>query len=168
MKSKLKTTEREIVGGRPPKFREARRPITVTLPERILRDLESLNRDRAKAIVKCVEAVTGTGNRTVKLVEMVEVSPGKALIVVGPSRSLAQLSWLRMVEIMPARFLLVLPSGIPVDRLEVEIHDLIEDLGPADSDDRALLDELHGLISQQRRRKTISKAELVFVDIPQN
>jgi hypothetical protein len=28
-------------GGRPPKYSEARRPITVTLPERILRNLQS-------------------------------------------------------------------------------------------------------------------------------
>lgn len=167
-KSKTKNVSRTIAGGRPPKFHEERRPITVTLPERILRSLEALNGDRARAIVKCVEAVTGVVNRTVKPVELLEVSPGKALIVVGPSNALAQLSWLRMVEITPARYLLVLPSGIPVDSLEVEIHDLITKGGSTDSAERNLLEELHGLIGQQRRRKTISKAELVFVDVPQH
>ena len=71
-------------GGRPPKFREARRPVTVTLPERVLKTLEAVNPDRALAIVKCVDAVAGKGEHAAKPVELVEVLPGKALIVVGP------------------------------------------------------------------------------------
>ncbi len=162
----MKSKGKPAAGGRPPKFREARRPITVTLPERVLQKLESLNRDRARAIVKCVEAVTGGTEHPVKPVELVKVSPGKALIVVGPSKALAQIKWLHLAEIAPARYLLVLPSGMHVDSLEVEIQDLMQNVSPEDADERGLLEELLRRISHQRRQKTVSKAELVFVDVP--
>ena len=153
-------------GGRPPKFTESRRPITVTLPERILNKLECLDKDRARAIVKCVEAVTGGAEGAHKPVELVRVSPGKALIVVGPCRILAQISWLRLIEISPARYLLVLPTGMSVENLEVAIIDFIENVHPIDTDDLSLLKQLRELIGHQRRGKHITKAELVFVDVP--
>ena len=152
--------------GRPPKFREARRPVTVTLPERVLHQLRRVSPDRARAIVKCVEAVAGAGERALKPVELVEVLPGKALIVIGPSRVLKQIGWLHLAEIAPTRYLLVLPSGTPIESLEVEIRDLMENLAPDEESERALLSELHNLMGHQRRHKTVSKAELIFVEIP--
>jgi hypothetical protein len=158
-------SRRRPAGGRPPKFNEARRPITVTLPERVLRTLEAVSSDRALAIVKCVDAVAGNGVHAARLVELVEVLPGKALIMVGPSRSLALISWLRLVEVAPGRYLLVLPTGTPVETLELEILDLLEKLGPTDRRERAMLRELRELLGRQRRERAVSKAELVFVDV---
>jgi hypothetical protein len=152
-------------GGRPPKYSEARRPITVTLPERILQDLHSINHDRSRAIVKCVETVMAKGDHPFKPVELIELTPGKALIVVGPSSSLQQIEWLRLVEIAPLRYLLVIPSGTAVEVLEVTIQDLLTNLDP-NSSESVLLKELLDVISQQRRGRSISKAELLFVDIP--
>lgn len=152
-------------GGRPPKYSEARRPVTVTLPERILQDLHAINHDRSRAIVKCVETVMANGDRPFKPVELIELTPGKALIVVGPSSSLQQIEWLRLVEIAPLRYLLVLPSGTAIEVLEVAIQDLLRDLDP-DSSESVLLKELMDLIGQQRRGRSITKAELLFVDIP--
>ena len=161
----MEATETKKTGGRPPKYDEACRPITVTLPERVLLNLQSVSPDRSRAIVKCVEAVTGIGDRPLKPVELVEVAPGKALIVVRPSRSLTQIAWLRLVEIAPTRYLLVLPTGTPVEALEVAINDLLGNLDP-DDEDAALLTELRNVIGYQRRGQTISKAELLFVDVP--
>lgn len=153
-------------GGRPPKFTEARRPVTVTLPERILQKLETVSADRAQAIVKCTEAVTGKDDKNFKPVELIKVLPGKALIIVGPSRALAKIAWLRLVEISPARYLLVLPSGMAIDTIELAIIDQMESLGPEDKDEHTLLKELRQIISSQRRDNTISKGELVFVNVP--
>ena len=160
----MASTGRTSAGGRPPKFCEPRRPITVTLPVRVLDKMATVDQDRARAIVKCVEAVTGGGAHAVQSVALAEVAPGQALIVVGSKRSLSRISWLRLIEIAPARFLLVLPSGTPVESLEVAIHDLIRTLGPHDQSEHALLTELLILLGYQRRGKTLSKAELVFVD----
>jgi hypothetical protein len=152
-------------GGRPPKYFETRRPITVTLPERILQDLHSINPDRSRAIVKCVETVMAKGNRPP--VELIELTPGKALIVVGQCSSLQQIEWLRLVEIAPLRYLLVLPSGTAVEVLEVALQDLLRNMDP-NSSESLLLKELLGVISHQRRGRSITKAELLFVDIPDN
>ena len=152
-------------GGRPPKYSEARRPITVTLPERILRNLQSINPDRSRAIVRCVETAMEKGDPPFKLVELIEVSPGKALLVIGPSSCLRQIEWLHLVEIAPFRYLLVLPSGTAVEVLEVTIQDLLRNF-ELDSSESVLLTELLGIIGHQRRSKSISKAELLFIDIP--
>lgn len=127
--------------------------------------MEVVNHDRSRAIVKCVEAVAGEGDHPIKPVELIEVAPRKALIVVRPSKSLTQIKWLRLVEIAPARYLLVIPTGTQVEVLEVAIHDLLDDLDP-DSDERVLLTELQNILGYQRRRRSISKAELIFVDVP--
>lgn len=157
--------DKKNVGGRPPKYLEASRPITVTLPERILRDLHSINPDRSQAIVKCVETITAKRDRPLKKVELIELTPGKVLIVVGESSSLQHIEWLRLVEIAPFRYLLVLPSGTSVEVLEVTIQDLLRNLDP-NSSESVLLKELLGVICHQRRGRSITKAELLFVDIP--
>lgn len=152
-------------GGRPPKFKEVRRPITVTLPDRILQSLERVNADRARAIVKCVEVATLGEQGDRSPVELIEVLPGKALIVVNSDRILNRIEWLRLVEIAPARYLLVLPSGMPIERLEVELRDLLENLEPDETGEHRLLEMLQKMLVQQRRQKTVSKGELLFVDV---
>jgi len=155
----------KAAGGRPPKFKEVRRPITVTLPERILKSLERVNHDRALALVKCVEAVVGTGQEEEHPVELIEVLSGKALIVVNSNRSLGRIEWLRLVEIAPARYLLVLPPGMPIERLEVELQDLLESLDPAEESESLLIQQLQKMLTQHRRQKMITKGELLLVDV---
>jgi hypothetical protein len=151
-------------GGRPPKFREPRRPITVTLPDRTLRQLASVTPDRARAIVKVTDAAVGSDEKGRKPVEVVEVSPGMGLIVVGPSRSLKQIPWLRLAEIAPARYLLAVPSGTAIETLEVEVTDLLEGLPVEEEHERQLLTELRSYISKLRRGRKMSKAELLFIE----
>jgi hypothetical protein len=151
-------------GGRPPKYAEPRRPITVTLPERILQKLESADSDRSRAIVKCVEAMDWHENRPRKPVELIELTPGKALIVVGPSASLRMIAWLRLVEIVPFRYLLSLPPGTAVEVLEVALQDLLAN--PLSAAERALLSELLKVIRFQRRGRLLSSGEILFVDVP--
>lgn len=159
------TTTGKQAGGRPPKFKEIRRPITVTLPERILTALERVSPDRARALVKCVEATIGATGEEKEQVELIEVLPGKALIVVSSNRFLSRIEWLRLVEIAPARYLLVLPPGMPIERLEVELQDLSEGLDPSEETERALIDRLQKMLTQHRRKKDISKGELMLVDV---
>lgn len=153
-----------FVRGRPRKFSEASRPITVTLPERTLRQLSRISEDRAQAIAKAVDIVTGSATHPMKPVELVEISRSKAIIAVGPSKYLRKIPWLHMVEIAPTRYLLSIPSGTPVESLEVAILDLIENLPAEETEERALLEELRKCISHQRRGKTMSKGELLFID----
>jgi hypothetical protein len=154
-----------VTAGRPPKFAEPSSPVTLTLPHRILRQLEMLDGDRGKAIVKCVEALTATALTEGKRVEIVKISDNSGLIVIGPCKSLAEIDWLRLVEIAPARFLLSLPSGTDVSSLEVAIMDVIEHLPAGESSERKLLEELRSLIAHHRRLKEVTKGEILFVEI---
>ena len=153
-------------GGRPPKFDEASRPVTVTLPESTLQILAAIDSDRARAIVKVTEAAVGEPQR--KLVELVEVQPGIGIILVGPSRYLKQIPWLRQVEVAPSHFLLAVPSGTAVDSIELALHDLLELLPPDETRERSLLQGLQHLFRDMRLRKTVSKWEMLFIDITQH
>jgi hypothetical protein len=152
-------------GGRPPKFKEPSRPITVTLPDRILQGLASINDDRAQAIVKVVELALGMRPEAKKAVEVVQVVPGFGLIVVGPCDALRRVHWLRMVEISPARYLLVLPSGYVVEMLEVAILDLLDQPDVKDQRERMMLESLLKLLTRMRRGAKVSKAELLFISM---
>ncbi len=151
--------------GRPPKFEEARRPITVTLPERTLQQLSHIHADRARAIVKATTAALGFKSDTRPLVDVVEAYPGQALIIVGPSQRLREIDFLRLVEIAPARFLLVFSVGTSIDSLELIVGDILEHLAPEDAYERELLSELHKIIRHRRREKLITKAEILLIRI---
>src|SRR5690349_18001779 len=105
--------------GRPPKFQQRGRPITVTLPDSTLARLAAIDPDRSRAIVKATDAAMAAQSNGVALPELVEVAPGIRVILVGPTRSLRQIEWLRLFEVAPFRFLLIIPSGTSVDSLEL-------------------------------------------------
>jgi hypothetical protein len=162
MKSKL---HKRNAGGRPPKFNEPRHPVTVTLPDRTLRQLSALDRDRARAIVKVTNAVVGSADSGPKQVELVEIAPGKAVIVVGPCASLKRVFWLKLAEIVPGRNLLMIPSGTAVESLEVAILDLLDGSCALDDRERSLLEELRTTLGALRRKRKISKAEIILFDV---
>ncbi len=152
-------------GGRPPKFREPRHPVTMTLPERILDQLAEIDPDRTRAVVKVTETVLGTGQGKYKPVELVEMSPGKSLIVVGPSKALRKIPWIKLIEIARTRYVLSIPSGTPIEALEVTLRDLSHNLElQKDERENAVLNELMNLIGSQRRSQRLSKEEILVVD----
>jgi len=150
--------------GRPPKFHEPRHPVTMTLPERALELLAQIDPDRAQAVVKAAEAATGAAEKHLKPVKLVEMAPGKSLIVVGPSKALKGIPWLKLIEIAPTRFLLTVPPGTPVEALEVALRDLTSDpLLRKNEREMAVLSELLAMIGHQRRMKRLDKAEILIV-----
>ena len=152
-------------GGRPPKFYEPRRPVTMTLPERILNQLTEIDPDRALAVVKVTEAVMGSSKGHFKPVELVEMAPGKSLIVVGPSKVLRKIPWLKLIEIARTRYLLTIPSGTSIEALEVALGDLSRNPELRKNEhESTILDELLHLIGHQRRAQRMSKAEILIID----
>jgi hypothetical protein len=150
--------------GRPHKFEEPGRPVTVTLPERTLARLAEIDSDRAHAIVKATDATTQSDGPTPKLPELVEVGPGVYVILVGASRCLQQIEWLRLLEIAPSRFLLIIPSGTPIDSLELAVIDLLDDTALDDAWEQSVLHRLRELIGSLRRGCEVSKAELLIIE----
>ncbi|MCX6993335.1 MAG: hypothetical protein NT011_09375 [Kiritimatiellaeota bacterium] len=161
----MKRKPKRTAGGRPPKFSEPRRPVTVTLPERTLAELAAINEDRARAIVKITDAIAGGNRHRFRHVELVAMAPGKSLIVVGPSRALKSIPGLKLIEIAPARYLVTIPSGTAVESLEVALHDMLNDPDVQhDEREHAILLELMNLIGHQRRTQRMSKAEILIID----
>ncbi|MBI3986705.1 MAG: hypothetical protein HY343_07290, partial [Lentisphaerae bacterium] len=142
------------------------RPITVTLPNRVLNLLATIDQDRAKAIVKVAEATMAKAWQDNKRIELVEIERGTAVIVVGPSPGLASIPWLRLIEIAPARYLLALPTGTALEKLEVALMDLIETVPVGEPAERSLLNDLHQSISSLRREEKMTKSEIIFVSMP--
>lgn len=161
------STPKKNAGGRPRKFAEPSKPITVTLPDRILSMLNLVDPDRAQAITKATEAYLAPKGRKQPAVEVIDVAPGTSLIVVGPSVKLQSLPWLRMVEIAPARYLITIATGTPIETLEVGLSDLLDELKPDEVTDREILTELIRWIKTLRRGRNVSKAELLLVSTHQ-
>lgn len=153
---------RKTRGGRPPKFAEESSPVTVTLPRRIVRDLEIIDSDRAKAIVKCVDFMIRAKSEE-RRVEVVQVTKDNALLIVPPSRHLQAISWLQLVEIAPSRCLLVIPSGTAIEALEIALVDLIERLPAEDAGEKGLLADLREKLRKSRRSEAFSRGEILFV-----
>lgn len=150
--------------GRPPKFLEARRPITVTLPERTLKQLEAIHPDRAQAIVKAVAAVWTDGIDQSRLIKVVNISPENAIILTPPCKALQRIPFLSMLEVFANRYLLAIPSGTAVESLEVALMDLLDNLPEEDQSDRPIIESIKSLLRAQRHRKSVAKAEILFVD----
>ncbi|HXV81642.1 MAG TPA: hypothetical protein VEG60_17315 [Candidatus Binatia bacterium] len=150
--------------GRPPKFKEARRPVTVTLPESTLARLATIDPDRARAIVKASHAAMPGDVKERKPVELIEVMPGLGIIMVGPSRYLQTIKWLRLIELAPLRFLVTIPTGTAVDSLELELVDLLQNVKPDEKWEMSLLEDLRDLMRNLRLEGKLRKAELLFVD----
>lgn len=136
--------------------------MTVTLPERTLHRLANLDEDRAMAIVKAAELASKPVDGEPK-VRVVKVCRDRSLITIGYSRALAQIPWLRLAEIGPGQYLLVVPTGTSVERLELAILDQLEELPPTEERERALLSGLREEICQQRRQAAVSKEEVLLI-----
>ena len=163
LKRNAKSSAEKNRGGRPSKFGEPSRPVTVTLPERILRILAAVDSDRAKAICKLVESLSGPNGEFAKPVATVEVDNGQAIILVNHSARLAHLPWLRLIEVAPGRNLISIRSGTSIETIEVAIHDLLEDLPAGESREREILEALLGIVRASRRTNTTLKEEILFV-----
>lgn len=150
-------------GGRPLKFHEKSRAVTLTLPERILDLLQTIDADRARAVVKVTEATVSENHGYVGSgAELVEVLPGLGMIVLGPCRSLTRIKWLNLAEVAAGRSILVLKSGAPVERLEIEVLEIMENL-PAEAErDRPVLQRLKTILSSLRREERVSKGEVIL------
>ena len=149
--------------GRPPKFAEPSRPVTVTLPERILDKLQLIDKDRGLAITKTVDSLIPDGKLQTPLLEIVKVCEGQGLIVIGPSKALSLIPGLQLAEISPMRYIISVQSGTSVDSLELAILDLIDHLPASETLEIALLVKLRETLKTIRRKHGVTKAEILFV-----
>lgn len=166
MKTRNKQAPRRHAGGRPPKFPGPRRVVTLTLPERTLSQLGMIDNDRARAIAEAAERVVGDQVAVPPPpVEVIRVAPGAGLILVGPCRHLAEIPFLRMVQVAPGRHLITLQPGVSPDSLEIALVDLLDDIPEGETAERRVVDELRRQIKGLRQDRRVTKAEILFVSL---
>ena len=153
-------------GGRPAKFDEPSRPVTMTLPDRILDLLAEIGEDRAKAVVKAVEAAFGGGGRPLPPVDELPLRDDESLLVVSRSRLLAGIPWLSMIEIAPGRHLISLKEGIPIEKLEVALEDILDGVAEIKEGERRILRTLLARIRTPRRNRAVRTEQILVVRKP--
>lgn len=164
----MKTTQsrdKKNSGGRPPKFEEPSRPITVTLPESTLEGLRQIDPDRGQAIVKLTQNLLSEGRSAQPLVEVVKMASKTGLLVVGPSEALKRIPFIHLVEVAPGRFLIALESGNDFKTLEIAIHDVLEDISESNLRERKLMLLLLENIRRLRKSDRVSMAEILLVNL---
>lgn len=154
---------RSARGGRPRKFDEPSRPITVTLPDSTLDQLARLDVDRAKAIAKATRAVVAGPGTEPFLVEVVAVDRSAGLVVVGPSRRLRSVACIRLVEIVPGRSILSVPSGTAPETIELALADLLDEIPATEQIEWELVSRLLEIFRAARKRRGMMKVEIVLV-----
>jgi len=147
-------------GGRPAKFADPRRPVTMTLPERILDRLAEIDADRARAVVKAVEAALG-GDRAVEPVGELRIASDETLLTIADSPLLRRLPWLTLIEVAPGRHVLSLRDGVPVEKLEVALEDLLDAGAPPA--ERRVLRRLLDRIRTPRRNRAVRTESILVV-----
>jgi hypothetical protein len=152
------------LGGRPPKYNEPSRPITVTLPESTLKQLERVAEDRGQAIVKAVNHLFAEPHHR-KCVEIVGVGAKSGLVVIGSCAQLAKIPFLHLVEVAPARFLLAIDPGQDFAALELALHDLLDSQEQVPREEVQIIQELLATIRQLRRDQRTSQAEILLVKL---
>ena len=152
-------------GGRPRKYAEPSQPITVTLPNSTLRELQHIDEDRGRAIVKLARAAS---SQQKPLVEIVEFAENTGLVVIGPNQALAKIPFVRLVEVAPARYLISLASGYGFHRLEIALADLLDDESDLAGNDREMISRLLDHFKSFRRSESVSMAQILLVQLGPN
>jgi len=154
------------VGGRPRKFGEPSRPVTVTLPESTLHQLERIDADRSRAIVTLANQALGAQDQeTWPLVEIVEVAAKVGLVIVGQTQALERIPFVHLVQVAPGRFVLAFDSGIDLRTFEIAVNDLLEDRPRPISKDRELLKELLKHLKALRKSERMTMAQILLVQL---
>ena len=158
-----KSNQKSSKGGRPSKFNEPSRPVTLTLPDRILERLADIDTDRARAIVKAVDAVLGGGAPDACVVSELRVNGEEALLTVADSQLLRSIPWLTMIEIAPGRHLLSLKDQASIEKLEVTLGDILDAHPQAKPAERRTLQRLLECLRTPRRNRAIRTEDILVV-----
>ena len=150
--------------NKPPKSDEIKRVVTLTLPEKTLQLLETLDQDLTQAIVKLADMGVQKAFPKGSSFEIVKVAPRKSVFIVGSDTQLARIPWLKLVEVAPGRNLITIPSGTSLEAIEVAILELIEKVSLDASMERKLLDEFSKYVGRLRRYNKMSRVEIMIVD----
>ena len=110
--------------GRPRKFTERSRAVTLTLPETVISALADVDHDLSRAVVRVAQ--TELAKRRYPSVELATFGR-RAVIVVNPTRTLEQRTGVLLVPMPDGRALISFDESMTPARLELLIQDELDD-----------------------------------------
>lgn len=137
--------------GRPRKFTEPSRAITLTLPEHVIGTLDEIDHDLSRAVVRLVQP--HVASRPHPPAELVSFG-SRAVIVVNPTRTLEQRTGVMLIPLSDGRALVSLDDSTTANGLELMIQDALEekDLPP---DDARIFEGIRAILRDTRRSDTV-------------
>jgi hypothetical protein len=109
--------------GRPRKFAQPSRSVTLTLPESVIAALEGVDPDLGRAVVRLAQPELAKRPRLP--VELAHFGRG-AVIVVTPTRTLEQRTGVTLVPLSDGRALIAFDESMTAALLELKLEDVLE------------------------------------------
>jgi len=151
--------------GRPRKFAQPSRAVTLTLPDAVIETLETIDHDLSRAVVRLAQA--GAGKGTHPPAELVSFGR-RAVIVVNPTTTLEQRTGVVLVPFPDGRALICFDGSITPARLELLLRDALDEHDLPDEDGE-VFESIMALLKDVRRSSTVRLKQqnimlLEFVD----
>ena len=148
--------------GRPRKFSRPARAITLTLPEDTIETLRGIDRDLGRAIVRVVQPLEKEPPR---LSAELATFGNRAVILVTPSRALAERTGAELVPLAEGRALIIFDDQMSVPQFELRLLDALADetLPP---EERATFDAVAAILRTTRRsdRSQVQQRNIIVLD----
>jgi hypothetical protein len=141
--------------GRPRKFAEPSRSVTLTLPEGVIAALGGIDRDLSRAVVRIAQPqLTKRPSAAAELA----VFGGRAVIVVNPSRALEERTGIVLVPLSDGRALISFDESTSVESLELQLRDALEEDNLAKEDAR-IFKAVADLLKQARSSENVEASQ---------
>ena len=150
--------------GRPKKFDEPARVVSLTLPESVIAQLSTLHADLGRAVVALARKSSSRVRPPAELV----VFGKHAVISVRPTPTLERRIGIQLVPMADGRALISFDAPQTVADLELNISDALED-ATLPSEDRVVFESIRRILRDARRAKDISllrRSIIVLEGIP--
>jgi hypothetical protein len=138
--------------GRPRKFAEASRAVTLTLPESVIATLSAMHHDLSQAIVHLARRAVGKNRKAADLL----VFGRRAVITVRPTPALER-AGLQLVPLPDGRALIAFEDPTELSTLQLTIADALEDRAMT-AGDRAVYEHLSDILREARQSRDVSVA----------
>ncbi len=138
--------------GRPRKFVEPSRAITLTLPESVIQALSAVDHDLSRAVVRVTQPEMA---KRPHLPAELAMFGRHAVIVVNPTRTLEQRTGVLLVPLSDGRALISFDESMTAARLELKIQDELDAHGlPAE--DARVFESIRNVLKEARRSKSVA------------
>jgi hypothetical protein len=145
--------------GRPRKFAEPSRPVTLTLPLDVIAALGTVDADLSRAVVRLVRPALG--RRRQAPAELAKFG-SRAVIVVHPSRTLERRTGVCLVPLPDGRALISFDQSRTPAELELLIADALDDPSLSRSD-RDVFEAVATILKSARRSRDVSLRQSTII-----